>query len=171
MNTYTIGNLVHKATSWKDDELKEPLIFDGIYEIIEQNQNKFFTLLDKLKQEKQTMEHLTNLLNTEDAFVIKLPLETNSKQEIITIKPSNGTDFTLDELKNHMEMKDDEYVESLTIDENWMLLCDEEGKLKSLPINMDATNLYNHFIKTMMGFGIGDYLVGNIIFMKRHLLK
>jgi hypothetical protein len=45
--------------------------------------------------------------------------------------------------------------------------CDEEGKIKSYPMNEDATKLWYQ----LLGVGGGDYLVGDIVILTgQHML-
>lgn len=76
------------------------------------------------------------------------------------VEPENGHDFSLDELKNHVEYSDN----SCKIELVWMhktkslLVIDEEGKLKNLHYNWQATNLWH----TSEGYR-PDTIVGNAL--------
>jgi hypothetical protein len=45
-------------------------------------------------------------------------------------------------------------------DADWHAYCDEEGKLKGLPVNVRATRMAR-----MLGWPTGDTLVGDVIFL------
>ena len=51
--------------------------------------------------------------------------------------PKNGKNYSLRELQGHVEG----YIEILQVGEGMIMVINEEGKLKSLPMNRDATKL------------------------------
>lgn len=71
-----------------------------------------------------------------------------------TVKPANGVEFTLDELKTFVEG----YIEGIQLDNNMWAFCNEEGKLQDLQINFAATMYCRDH-----GWYDHDFLVGNII--------
>lgn len=103
------------------------------------------------------------------AFVV-IAVPTGSEKQLCEVEPKGKT-FTLEEIKKMLKMADTDYLEAVTINKDWMLLCDEDGKRKNLQSNIVATEAWNQMIRPALGHRINDYLVGNIIFMKRHLLK
>ena len=68
------------------------------------------------------------------------------------VKPNNGRDFSLEELKKFVGG----YIEIVYLDDSLMVV-NEEGKLMGLELNMAATNLYGHYI------GVGEYIVGDAL--------
>jgi hypothetical protein len=67
--------------------------------------------------------------------------------------PQHGQAFTLEELRHFIKG----YIEVVRIDENHFLIVDEEGRLKNLPINKQATEIFR---KTRDPDGI---IVGNAV--------
>ena len=59
------------------------------------------------------------------------------------------------------------YVECVTFPNNDYLIINEEGKLKNLPLNKLATELWRkHFTKETHINGYDDFVVGNAIVIK-----
>jgi hypothetical protein len=59
------------------------------------------------------------------------------------------------------------WVECVTFPNNDTLIINEEGKLKDLPLNKLATELWRkHFTKETHIFGYDDFVVGNAIVIK-----
>ena len=87
--------------------------------------------------------------------------------DIKTIEPKNGTDFTLEELNEHI----DGYIEAIAIrdpeellkGEDLLMLIDEDGKLKNLPANLNASR----FAHNTQSIQVNDYIVGNAILCRR----
>ena len=75
---------------------------------------------------------------------------------IIPVKPRNKKKFSLEEVQEMIGG----YVEIVYLNGDDILLCDEEGRLKSLLTNSMATERAK-----AMGFK-GDVLVGDILFLK-----
>ena len=64
------------------------------------------------------------------------------------------------------------YVEGITFPNGDYLIINEEGKLKGLPVNEDATNLWRStFTEDKYAFGFDDYVVGPAILIKANALK
>ena len=64
------------------------------------------------------------------------------------------------------------YVEGITFPNGDYLIINEEGKLKSLPVNEDATNLWRStFTEDKYAFGFDDFVVGPAILIKANALK
>lgn len=72
--------------------------------------------------------------------------------KIEIIKPANGTDFSLNEMKEIVNG----YIEILPIGENLLMVCNEEGKLMGLPVNENAT-------LAVLGYGIIDIIAGDVL--------
>jgi hypothetical protein len=115
------------------------------------------------------MQLIDRFLKETNSFVV-IAIPTGSEKQLIEVKPIEK-EFTLEEVKTALKMKENEYVEMVTCNEDWMFLCDEEGKLKEQPINYVATEIWNKFCIERSGHKSGDFLVGNVIFMKRNLLS
>ena len=59
------------------------------------------------------------------------------------------------------------WVEGITFPNNDYLIINEEGKLKNLPLNKLATELWRkHFTKETHLWGSDDFIVGNAIIIK-----
>lgn len=72
---------------------------------------------------------------------------------IDNIVPENGTDFQLGELQKIVGG----YIEIVGLLDNEIMVINEEGKLADLPINENATEIYNEFD------GFYDYIVGDVL--------
>lgn len=70
----------------------------------------------------------------------------------VSVEPKNGKDFKLDELKEIVGG----YIEVLHLNGNEILVCNEEGKLKGYPLNIEATRIVQEN-------DISDYIVGNVL--------
>lgn len=60
--------------------------------------------------------------------------------QAIGVSPANGKDFSGAELK---EFIGGGYLEIVRLRDGKLLVCDEDGQSKKLPVNMAATDLYN----------------------------
>jgi len=64
------------------------------------------------------------------------------------------------------------YVEGITFPNGDYLIINEEGKLKNLPLNPEATALWRAtFTKDKYAFGYDDFVVGPAILIKAKALK
>jgi hypothetical protein len=72
------------------------------------------------------------------------------KGEELPIKPSNGSDFTLEELQKFVGG----YIEIVWLRDGRCMIVNEEGKLNDLKYNKIATDLYNKS---------DDHIVGNVL--------
>ena len=64
------------------------------------------------------------------------------------------------------------YVEGITFPNGDYLIINEEGKLKNLPLNVEATKLWRAtFTKDKYAFGYDDFVVGPAILIKANALK
>ena len=73
--------------------------------------------------------------------------------EIVGAKPENGTDFSLEELKDIVGG----YIEIIQLPNKSFMVINEEGKLDNLPFNENATIIYQKFICE------NDYIVGDVL--------
>ena len=63
------------------------------------------------------------------------------------------------------------YVEGITFPNGDYLIVNEEGKLKNLPLNEEATTLWRAtFTKDKYAFGYDDFVVGPAILIKKKAL-
>ena len=69
------------------------------------------------------------------------------------VEPENGEYFTADELHELI----DGYFQIITLNDGTYLVCDDDGKLKDLPYNGNATAIW------FRNFGMTDVLVGNVL--------
>lgn len=81
-----------------------------------------------------------------------LLLATGEKREI---SPRNGKKFSLEELQKLVGG----YVEFLGFGNGRAFVMDEEGRLKGLPLNREATR-----IAARLGY---DYIVGDVLEVRR----
>ncbi len=72
------------------------------------------------------------------------------KGEELPIKPSNGSDFTLEELQKFVGG----YIEIVWLRDGRCMIVNEEGKLNDLKYNKIATYLYNKS---------DDHIVDNVL--------
>tara|TARA_R100001129_G_scaffold171045_1_gene141006 strand:+ start:270 stop:572 length:303 start_codon:yes stop_codon:yes gene_type:complete len=64
------------------------------------------------------------------------------------------------------------YVEGITFPNGDYLIINEEGKLKNLPLNPEATTLWRStFTADKYAFGSNDFVVGPAILIKANALK
>lgn len=76
--------------------------------------------------------------------------------EIIDIEPKNKKDFTLEELNDIVGG----YIELVILPDGQYMVVNEEGKIKNLPVNDNATEIYRSKI------GPWDYIVGDCLICK-----
>ena len=79
----------------------------------------------------------------------------------VEVSPKNGTDFTLDELKDIVGG----YIEILPLGKKYLMVVNDEGKLQGLPINHAATSVLCNVYRT------NDYIVGNALICKTSEIK
>ena len=78
---------------------------------------------------------------------------------IKTVEPKNGTDFTLEELKEMVNG----YIETVpTKDGSHLIVVNEEGKLEGLSYNANATV----YVGENTYLAKDDYIVGNMLVCK-----
>lgn len=88
-----------------------------------------------------------------EAYILK------ASGKVIETKPKNGTDFSLEELNEIVGG----YIEVIrTINDNQIMVLNEEGKLKHLPVNQRATALYPN---------LADIIVGDVLVCDRSMVK
>lgn len=73
----------------------------------------------------------------------------------VAVAPGHGDKFTLEELQDFVGG----YIELAYKDEDMLIICNEEGKLHGLPINVVATTLWHE----KASWSYGDYLVGDVL--------
>lgn len=79
------------------------------------------------------------------------------------VKPSNGNDFSLNELRDALEFGDGDYIEVVYLhNTSSLLIINEEGKLKNLLYNAEATNIWF----ASEGSNNKDYIVGPALHCK-----
>lgn len=72
------------------------------------------------------------------------------------VSPKNGTDFQPDELQGIVGG----YIEAAAIGNGLIMVMNEEGKLKGLPLNARASQEY------FMAYGVYEPIVGNVLICK-----
>tara|TARA_R100001244_G_scaffold86809_2_gene66205 strand:- start:5736 stop:6086 length:351 start_codon:yes stop_codon:yes gene_type:complete len=83
-----------------------------------------------------------------------------SNGEEVQVNPSNGSNFDLEEMQTYVGG----YIEIISMG-NQTLVLNEEGKLKGLPINNRATQIFKGH------FGDLDFIVGDVLVCPSEMLK
>lgn len=73
--------------------------------------------------------------------------------EIIDVNPKNGKDFKLYELQKIV----DGYIEVVWMPYDKIMVVNEDGKIRHLPVNEKATKIYQDC------FGFSDIIVGDVL--------
>jgi len=73
------------------------------------------------------------------------------------VEPANGNDFSLEELKKAIGGG---YIEVVFIPPDRMMVIDEEGKLKGMPVNVVASRMY-----------AADSIVGDVLVCHKNQIK
>lgn len=81
--------------------------------------------------------------------------------EVVEVHPKNGTDFQLDELQAIVGG----YIEVVGIHNGYLIVCDEEGKLKGKERNHNATGIFQAALQA------NDFLVGDVLICKEEEIK
>lgn len=68
------------------------------------------------------------------------------------INPDNKRDFSLEELQRIVHG----YIEPIHLPKNRLMIINEEGKLKGLPVNILAT-------REVLSHGFNDVIVGDVL--------
>jgi hypothetical protein len=76
--------------------------------------------------------------------------------------PANGTDFSLEELQQMVGG----HIEIVRLSSGYIIVIDEEGKLKGKPVNAPASLLYDISYP-----GIDDAIVGTAVWCKSEMVK
>ena len=83
----------------------------------------------------------------------------------------------IDDVKDEPTLKEAQkfvggYVEGITFPNGDYLIINEEGKIKNLPLNPEATLLWRMtFTKDKYVTGYDDFVVGPALYIKKHALK
>ncbi len=75
----------------------------------------------------------------------------------IDVEPKNGRDFQLSELQKVV----DGYIEIVNLTDGRLMVVNDEGKLKCLPYNQEATKLV----------GYNDVIVGDVLVCSRKQIR
>ena len=89
------------------------------------------------------------MTKTPPQFAIHYKTDGTAKQ----VKPTNGEDFTLEELQSFVGG----YIEIVSLNDMF-LVVNEEGKLNNLPVNANATALWEQV------YGKTDVIVGDVLY-------
>lgn len=76
------------------------------------------------------------------------------------VTPSNGTDFSLEELQGFVGG----YIEIIRLGASKLMVINEEGKLHNLPLNIKATGIIQQY-------GRNDVIVGNTLVCSTDKIK
>lgn len=85
--------------------------------------------------------------------------------EMINIEPKNGTDFSLEEMQAIVSG----YIEIVYLQNEKIMVLNEEGKLKGLAINHEATRIFRKSYPYTNDVIVGDVLVCNETEVKQKL--
>lgn len=83
----------------------------------------------------------------------------NGTKEVIA--PKNGTDFKFEELQKIVGG----YIDIIRLDNDQIMVINDEGKLMYLPVNMEATEIYQRI------YMIDDCIVGDVLICKDEEVK
>jgi hypothetical protein len=81
----------------------------------------------------------------------------------VEVSPKNGEDFSLEELQGYVEG----YIQIVNLSKSEVLVINEEGKLKNLPLNKEATFI----CKFRNAIFANDCIVGNALLCHKSLIK
>jgi hypothetical protein len=106
------------------------------------------------------------------AFTLTTPKETNIMYPNTAVyipaqgygyelSPKNGKSFSWDELVEKVGTP----IEVVPMPDGMVMVCNEEGKLNNLPLNMAATIFFNEKLPVFF-----DPIAGDVIFMHESLL-
>lgn len=84
-----------------------------------------------------------------------------SDNTIVNTQPKNGTDFSLEELQQIVGG----YIEIVYLLDDYIMVINEEGKLMNLPMNAQATHIYQNHT------GCYDTIVGDVLVCKIDRVK
>ncbi len=87
-------------------------------------------------------------------------IKTNG--ETMDVKPKNGTDFSLEEMKEIVGG----YIEVLFLEGGDLMVVNEDGKNLNLPINTEATKIIDGDM-----YYDGDVIVGDVLICERNQVK
>lgn len=86
-----------------------------------------------------------------------------SSGEIIEVEPKNGKDFSLEEMQKIV----DGYIQIVTIGSGQYMVCNEEGLIHDLPVNLEASKLYYGMIAMLNG----HYICGDVLICEPNQVK
>jgi len=119
-----------------------------------------------MKKENPNTKDMENLLNEDYNETMNDKVNTDANEFKIVSDPKDEPD-----LKAAQEFVGG-YVEGITFPNGDYLIINEEGKLKGLPLNPEATTLWRStFTKDKYAFGYDDFVVGPAILIKANALK
>ena len=75
--------------------------------------------------------------------------------EIVIYNPRNGKDYELDELQSIVGG----YIEIIRLDDEWLMIINDEGKLYQMPLNQLAT----YIAKEKKAISSTDFVVGDVL--------
>jgi len=81
--------------------------------------------------------------------------------KITDIVPVDGKQFTLKELQKFVGG----YIEVIFLPKKMILVCNENGKLENLPMNLPATDIW------IKHFGATDVIVGDVAIIHKSLMQ
>ena len=119
-----------------------------------------------MKKENPNTKDMENLLNEDYNETMNDKVNTDATE--FKIVSDSKDEPTLESAQEFVGG----YVEGITFPNGDYLIINEEGKLKGLPVNEDATNLWRStFTEDKYAFGFDDYVVGPAILIKANALK
>lgn len=83
--------------------------------------------------------------------------------KVSEVSPKNGVDFKLKELQSIVGG----YIEIVDLNNGWVMVIDEEGKLKNKPFNLVATMVAS----TQGAISNDDFIVGDCLVCKSEMVE
>jgi hypothetical protein len=119
-----------------------------------------------MKKENPNTKDMENLLNEDYNETMNDKVNTDANE--FKIVSDSKDEPTLESAQEFVGG----YVEGITFPNGDYLIINEEGKLKGLPLNPEATTLWRStFTKDKYAFGYDDFVVGPAILIKANALK
>ena len=81
--------------------------------------------------------------------------------EVLDIEPKNGQDFQLEELQTIVGG----LIQIIEINDTEIMVINEEGKLENLPLNEQATAIYQKQVCE------GDFIIGDVLICKNEEVR
>lgn len=94
-------------------------------------------------------------------MAVLIKVKENGNTRVTSVEPKNGKDFKYTELREFMN---DANIQIVHLFNGELMVVDEEGKLKGLPVNDTATSY-------AIANGLNDTIAGNALICKAEQIK